>query len=113
MSGKNINFEDKQIKKRSFYKNKKLFKVEDIDVNKILLSKKDPYGANKSIKYFIEYNDDDVIRALCIKLPQMIGYVKCFVSNKTMSFKVTNKKTVKKLHENMGKQHQLFNGSKI
>ena len=42
----------------------------------------------------------------------MIGYVKCFVTNKTMSFKVTNKKTVKKLHENMGKR-QLFNGSKI
>ena len=98
MSGKNINFEDKQIKKRSFYKNKKIFKVEDIDVNKILLSKKDPYGANKLIKHFIEYNDDDVIRALSIKLPQRIGYVKCFDSNKTMSFKVTDKKTVKKLH---------------
>ena len=28
-----------------------------------------------SIKYFIGYSDDDVIRPLCIKLPQMIGYV--------------------------------------
>ena len=31
--------------------------------------KKEPYGTNKSIKYFIGYNDDDVIRPLYIKLP--------------------------------------------
>ena len=29
--------------------------------------KKKTYGANKSIKYFIGYNDDDVFRAVCIK----------------------------------------------
>ena len=63
------------------------------DVDKILVSKKEQCGTNKSIKYFIEYNDDDyVFRPLCIKLLQMIGYVKCFDSNKTMSFKVTDKK---------------------
>ena len=28
MSGKNINFEDKEINKINFYKNKKLFKIE-------------------------------------------------------------------------------------
>ena len=55
-------------------KNKKLFKIDDIDVDKILISKKEPYGTNKSIKYFIGYNDDDVIKRLCIKLLQMIGY---------------------------------------
>ena len=32
------------------------------------------------------------IRPLCAKLPQMIGYVKCFDSNKTISFKVNDKK---------------------
>ena len=37
------------------------------------------------------YNDEDVIRRLCIKLPQMIGYVKCFNRNKAMSFKVIDK----------------------
>ena len=34
MSGKSINFEDK-MNKSNFYKNKKLFRIEDIDVNKI------------------------------------------------------------------------------
>ena len=40
MSGKNINFNDKKIKKSDFYKNKKLNSIDDIDVNEILVSKK-------------------------------------------------------------------------
>ena len=39
-----------------------------------------------SIKLFIGYNDNDVIIPLCTSLPQMIGYVKKFDSNNTMSF---------------------------
>ena len=33
MSGKNINFDDKKIKRSSFYKNKKVNNIEDIDIN--------------------------------------------------------------------------------
>ena len=44
MSGKKIHFIDKKINKNNFYKNGKLFKVNDIDVNKTLVSKKEPYG---------------------------------------------------------------------
>ena len=95
MSEKNIKFGDKEINKSNFYKNKKLFKIEDIDINNILVSKQS-YGTKNSLKYFIGYNDDDVIRPLCIKLPQMIGCVRCFDSNKTMSFKVNDNKLLKK-----------------
>ena len=52
-----------------------------------------------SLKYFIGYNDDDVIRPLCTKLPQMIGYVKCFDSNKAMSFRVNDDKLLKKYNK--------------
>ena len=38
MNGKNIIFDDKKIKKSYFYKNKKLSNIDDIDVNKILIS---------------------------------------------------------------------------
>ena len=50
--------------------------IDDIDVNKILASKEEPYGTKNSFKYFIVYNDNDFIRPSCIKLPQMTGYVK-------------------------------------
>ena len=84
MSEKSINFDDKKINKSNFYKNKKLFNLNDIDGNKILSSKKESYGTKNSLKYFIGYNDDDVIRPLCINLSQMIDYVKHFDSNKTI-----------------------------
>ena len=40
MSGKKINFDDKKIKKSTFYKNKTINTIENIDVNNILVSKK-------------------------------------------------------------------------
>ena len=109
MSRKNIIFNDKKIKKSSFYKNRKLFNIDDIDVNKILSSEKESYGTKSSLKYFIGYNDDGVIRPLCIKLPQMIGYVKCFDSNKTISFKATNKKLLKQYTKIWEKVSSLMN----
>ena len=55
---------------------KKVFQIDDIDANKILLSKKEPYGAKNALKYFIGYNHNDVNRPLCLRLAQMTGYVK-------------------------------------
>ena len=44
MKGKSINYDDKKIKKCDFCKKKKKkkFNIDDIDVNKILISKKEP-----------------------------------------------------------------------
>ena len=39
-----------KIEKSDFYKNKKVFKIDEIIVDKILVSKKEPYGTNKSVK---------------------------------------------------------------
>ena len=65
VNGKNINFNNETIKKSDFYnKNKKRFNRDDIDVNKILFSKKEQFGKYNSSKYFIGCNDNDVIRPL-------------------------------------------------
>ena len=53
---KNVNFGEKKILKSDFYKNKKVTKI---DVDKILVSKEDPYGTKNSFKYFIGYNGND------------------------------------------------------
>ena len=53
------------------------------------------YGTKISLKYFIGYNDDDIIRPLFIRLPQIIGYLKNFDSNKAMPFKVIDNKLLK------------------
>ena len=107
MSGKNINFDDKKINKSSFYKNKTLFNLNDIVVNKILVPKKESYGTKNSLKYFIGYNDDDVIRPLCILLPQMIRCVKHFDNNRTMSIKVSDIKLLKSI-KRYGKRLAIY-----
>ena len=96
MSGKNIDFDDKKIKKSSFYKNKKIYSTDDTDLDNILVSKKESYGTKNSLKYFIGYNDNDNIRPLCIRLPQMTGYARKFDENATMSFIVKDKRLLKK-----------------
>ena len=73
MSKNSINSNNKNINKNNFYRNKRLFNIDDIDFNKILISQKEPYGK------------------------KMVGYVKCFDGNKTMFFKVTDKKLLKNI----------------
>ena len=54
MSGKNIFFDNKKIKKSEFYKNKKVFQIDYVDVSKTQV-----YGTKNILKYFIGYNDND------------------------------------------------------
>ena len=65
-------------------KTRKIFNIDDIDVSKILLPKKDQYGKYNSRKYFIGYNDNDAIRLLYLGLSQMTGYINKFDENKTI-----------------------------
>ena len=94
---KEYKFWRQKNKKSNFYKNKKAFQIDNIDVNKILVSKKEPYGTKNALKYFFGYNDNDVIRPFCLRLPQMTGHFKKFNKNATMYFIVNNKQLFKKL----------------
>ena len=97
MNGKGINFENKNIKKSDFYnKNKKIFNIDDIDVNKILVSKKEQYGKHNSFKYFFGYNDDNVIRPLYLFLSQTTEYINKFDNNKiTMTLMIKDMQLLK------------------
>ena len=47
-----VNFGDKKVNKSNFYQNKKLLKIDDINVNKVLVSKKEPrYGKTRVTNY--------------------------------------------------------------
>ena len=83
MNGNSINFNNENIEKSDFYnKNKKIFNIDDIDVNKILVSKKEQYGKYNSFKHFIGYNDNNVIRPLCLSIPKTTGYIDIYEKNK-------------------------------
>ena len=57
-----VNFEDKKVNKKAFYKNKKPYDVYDIDTEKILVSKKESYGKKGSIKFFVRW----MLLGLCV-----------------------------------------------
>ena len=62
----------KNTKKSDFYNKitkKKKIKIDNIDVNKISVFKKETDDKYNSFKYFIGYNDNDVIRQLYLGLP--------------------------------------------
>ena len=92
MNKNNINFNNKKkIKKSNFHKNKKIFDINDIDVNKILVSKK-----NMVNKHFIGYNNNNCIKPLYLELSQMIGCINKFDKNTIiMSLKLKDKKRFK------------------
>ena len=76
MSEKTINFGDKKINKKEFYNNKKQFNIEDLDINKILISKPETHE-NNIRKYIIGYSDN-TISPLQLFLPKMIGCLNIF-----------------------------------
>ena len=89
-----------------------MFNINNIDVNKILISEKEKYGKYNSFKYFTGYND--VIKPLYLELSQMTGYINKFNENKnkntiTMSVKVKDKK----LFKNYNKIWKKINGNRL
>ena len=49
MNVKNINFDNKNIKKSNFFGKKKKINIDGIDINEILVSKKEQYGKYNSL----------------------------------------------------------------
>ena len=60
------------------------------------------------MKYFLGYNNNDVIGPLCIKPSQTIGYVRTFESNTKISFKINNKQLLKKYNQIWKKIEKLL-----
>ena len=94
---KDHKFWQQKNQKSDFYqKNIYIFNIDDTDVNKILVSKNETYGKCNSFKYFIGYNDNDVIKPLYLGLSQMTGYINKFDENKiTMSLMIKDKQLLK------------------
>ena len=89
----------KKSKKVTFTKTKNI-NINDIDINKKLVSKKETYGKYNSFKYFIGYNDNGVIRPLYLWLSQTTDYINKFDENKiTMSLMIKDKQLLKKYYK--------------
>ena len=77
--------------------------MDDMDVNKVLVAKKEPYGTKNTLKYFIGYNHNDVVRPSCVRLSQMTSFAKKFNENATMLKSKPFLKNYNKICENVEK----------
>ena len=61
-----------------------------VKVDQIVVSDKFKHS-DESFKYFIGYQEGEIVKPLCITLPQMSGYIKYFENGgKNMSFFIKN-----------------------
>ena len=78
MSSQKIKFGDKEVdKKKKFYSSKEVILLDSLDLNKIVVSRRWKLN-DTTYKYFCGYLNNDIIKPLCVILPQMSGYIKYF-----------------------------------
>ena len=78
---------------------KKAIDLESVIVDKIVVSDKFKHSED-GYKYYIGYQEDEIVRPLCIILPQMSGRIKYFKNGgKNMSFLIKNDEVWEKYEE--------------
>ena len=100
MSSQKIKFGDKEVDKKTFYSSKEAILLDYVDLSKIVVSSRWKLN-DTTYKYFCGYlNNDDIIKPLCVILPQMNGYIKYFDDGgKNMSFVTDDEKVYEKYDE--------------
>ena len=82
--------------KKKFYSFKKAILLDSVDLSKIVVSCRWKLN-DTTYKYFCGYLNNDVIKLLCVILPQMDGYITYFDNGgKNMSFVTDDKKVYEK-----------------
>ena len=78
MSKQTLKIGENVVNKKDFHASKQAIALNSVESSKLLVSDKFELS-DDGCKYFIGYlHDDDVIKPLCIILPQMSGYIKYF-----------------------------------
>ena len=83
---KTLKFNNIRLNKKEFHKSKEPIDLLSVNVDQIVVSDKFKHN-NEGFKYFIGYQEGEIVKPLCIILPQMSGYIKYFENGgKNMSF---------------------------
>ena len=75
MSGKTQNFDNIRVNKKEFHKSTQAIDLNLINVDQIVVSEKIKHSYD-GFKYFIGYKEGEIVKQLCIILPQMSGCIK-------------------------------------
>ena len=110
MSEQTLKFSDIVVNKKEFFASKQAIPLNSVNTNNIVVSYRIKHNDN-GFKYFIGYlHDDDVIRPLCIILPQISGYIKYFDNGgENMSFEIEDESVYLKYTEIWNKIKDILN----
>ena len=98
-SEKTLEFNNIKINKKEFHKSKQAIDLDSIITDKIVVSDKFRHS-EESCKYSIGYQEDEIVKPLCIILPQMNGYIKYFENGgKNMSLSIKNNEVWEKYED--------------
>ena len=99
MGVKTLKFNNIRLNKKEFHKSKEPIDLLLVDVDQIVVSDKFKHN-NEGFKYFIGYQEGEIVKPLCIILPQMSGYIKYFENgSKNMSFLIKDDEVWDKYNE--------------
>ena len=109
MSEKTLKFDNIVVNKKEFHKSKQPINLVLLNVDQIVISDKIKHNYG-GFKYFIGYKEDDIVKPLCIILPQMSGYIKYFENGgKDMSFVIKDDDVLAKYNEISNKIKRTLN----
>ena len=90
MSEQTLKCGDIVVNKKEFHASKQAIALNSVKTGEILVCYKFKHS-DDGFKYFNDYlHDDDVIRPLCIILPEMKGYIKYFDNSGKIWNKIKN-----------------------
>ena len=96
MSEKTLKFNNIRLNKKEFHKSKHLIELSSVSVDQIVISDRFKH-IDEGFKHFIGYKKDEIVKPLCIILPQMSGHIKYFENGgKNMSFFMKDDKICEK-----------------
>ena len=77
MSGNTLKFNNIRVNKKEFHKSKHTIDLSLVNVDQIVVSDKFKQSED-GFKYFIGYQEGEIVKLLCIILPEMMAYIKYF-----------------------------------
>ena len=106
---KTLKFDNIRVNKKEFHKSKQPIVLKSVNVNQIVVSDRFKHS-DEGFKYFIGYQDDEIVKPLCIILPRMSGYIKYFENGgKNMSFMVKDDNVLDKYNKIWDKIKEKLN----
>ena len=99
LSEKTLKCDSIRVNKKEFHEFKQPIDLDVVNVDQIVVSDKFKHS-DGGFKSFIGYKEGEIVKPLCIILPQMTGYIKYFENGgKNMSFVIKDDDVLDKYNE--------------